>query len=38
MSCQYRGLAFVVGVNAYTQANKLSTVVLLESISKLAEQ
>lgn len=27
MSCQYRGLAFVVGVNAYTQANKLSNAV-----------
>ena len=27
MSCQYRGLAYVVGVNAYTQANKLSNAV-----------
>lgn len=38
MSCQYRELAYVVGVNAYTQANKLSNVLLLEFISKLAEQ
>lgn len=27
MNCQYRGLAYVVGVNAYTQANKLSNAV-----------
>ena len=27
MSCQYRGLAYVVGVNAYTQANKLSNAI-----------
>lgn len=27
MSCQYRGLAYVVGINAYTQANKLSNAV-----------
>lgn len=27
MSHQYRGLAYVVGVNAYTQANKLNNAV-----------
>ena len=26
MSCQYRGLAYVVGVNAYKQTNKLVSV------------
>lgn len=27
MDCQYRGLAYVVGINAYTQANKLTNAV-----------